>query len=145
MSDRASKNSLVLATSSVMMLAGAVCYSTLAGRSDNGAPLPVLLAMIVPVTASFVFLCIGLVVKGLVPGRRWVWPLNVTLPAVYGGLIQLCARLWSRGPNPLVRQETLETATRYWERLNVAFVVFALQVALLSLFVAADRRRVRGE
>lgn len=89
-----------------------------------------LLLLIVPGSTTIVYCLIGVLVPNLMAAGRIRWPLIITLPLVYGALLQLCAAFWMRGPNPIVKQELFSRASNFWQRLEPAAVLLACQIVV---------------
>jgi len=78
------------------------------------------------------FLFVGAIVPNLTAVKRWTWPIMLTLPLVYGVILQLSAALWLRGPNPIVKQQILAEACEPWQRWQPAVVLLIIQIVVFS-------------
>jgi RsiW-degrading membrane proteinase PrsW (M82 family) len=122
---------LLLASSVLLTLTAAILADASLRLSGDHDTIFIVL-LVVPGSATAAFLAIGIVVPNLVGISRLRWPLMVTLPVVYGALLQLCAALWSRGPNPIVRLEPFSRASEFWQSWVVAGSLLVCQIVVLG-------------
>jgi hypothetical protein len=140
----ARRNRLLLESSVLLSLVAsgfAFEWPQISGEKDTAF----LVLLIVPASATIAYLFVGALVPNLTALARFRWPLMVTLPIVYGALLQLCAALWLRGPNPLVRQELFSRASEFWHRVEPAGGLLLCQIAALSVWALLAARAGSAE
>jgi hypothetical protein len=104
-----------------------------------------LLLLIVPGSTTIVYFIVGVLVPNLIASERIRWPLTITLPIVYGALMQLCAAFWLRGPNPIVKQELFSRAGQFWQRVQPAAALLISQIVVFSVWAVIAGRRKASE
>jgi hypothetical protein len=123
-------NALLISTALLALTSVGFAYDR--QRLPSEVDTPLVLALFPVGIATAVFVIVVAVVPNLIATGRLKWPLNVTLPIVYGAILQLCVALASRGPNPLVKQILISRACDFWMGPNVFFRLLLAHMLILG-------------
>ncbi len=129
---RPGHNRLLLESTLLLSLVSAAfsyAWLRLSGDRDTLFWVP----LIVPASASVAFPSVLVLVPSVLAVGHFRWPLMLTLPLVYSALLQLCAALWFRGPNPIVQFEIIGQACTFWQRPITALGLFVCQILVFSV------------
>jgi hypothetical protein len=90
------------------------------------------IVLFVPAFASILFLLVAMVFPNLLAPKRLVFPLNVTLPPVYGALVLLTVMLFTSTGNSLVVPYDKLRAATFWANPWVLVLVTLGQILCLT-------------
>lgn len=106
---------------------------------------PILGILSAPALAALLFICVGVLVPGLLSPGRFAKPLNVTLPIVYGGLIFVTSVLGPGTQLSILRLHDVYAFSLQWVSPYLLLSSVLLQVLVLTGLARAERRSEKGQ
>ena len=133
----------LLAQSVLLLGVTTAAFAYLLRPTHAGRESSYLLVMLFPGVALAFYCVVAAMIPNLLSIGRLRWPLTLTLPIVYGALLQLTLALGLQGHNPIVRQSLMIPAGWYWQEPTVMVDLAVSQIFVLSawamLFSRSDR------
>jgi len=96
-----------------------------------------LLAISVPAIAALAIVVLTLTLEGLLPERKLVFPVNLTLPLMHVALMAVLVQLMMTTESPLQAVPDRVLPALIWEHWNVMTACALGEMTLLSLLVYA--------
>lgn len=94
--------------------------------------------------AAVVFAIVTLLVPGLVAGNKLRFPLNLTLPVVYVGLILVMSEVMATLRTPVALLGEEPRIDQFWSMPLVLVLTFVVQVVALTVSASLAGRKERG-